>query len=68
MIQVDIVKGVSCDVTVRNLQANKEPSLPEQHKIEVIGGTGSGSVSHEDSKAAQLMLPDHMTLKLLGLL
>jgi len=55
-------------VTVRNLQANKEPSLPEQHKIEVIGGTGSGSVSHEDSKAAQLMLPDHMTLKLLGLL
>jgi len=34
-------------------EANKEPLSPEQHKIEVSGGTSSSSISHEDSKAKE---------------
>jgi len=34
-------------------EANEEPLLPEQHKIEVSGGTSSSSISHEDSKAEE---------------
>ena len=34
-------------------EANKELLLPEQHEIEVSGGSSSSSISHEDSKAEE---------------